>query len=574
MAYPQTAPAIPVPVPVKGMNTRDPIAAMNPNYAPWILNFEPEPQYLRARNGYVRHSDLSAVADVIYGLVSYGYASLFAYCYKSGVNHKVYDVTYADYKTGISYAVGEKVRGVTSNHIYECTTAITTSTTEPTGTGIGTENDDTGVWTWEKAALVHTVGAATTGTPGLPIKYRGRVGFLGPNNPTNTSAVWDGTSWAALGFTYTGTVISAVCATNYRGRVYLFKDRYLYYSDLTGVTGACDRMDMSLVLDTSESIVWCGTLVDSTNKPTESMLAFGTTDGEVLVYAGDNPAATNWEIVGRLKLPPVLNYQGMLEIQGDIWIATATGIISLRRALTVGQEKLEDASVSSAIDPYWRKIVATQVADYKKYSWEWLQLPLGARIVFWPEQNKVYVSIWGWLDSDGLPSTFSFGTMFVCNLYTGAWTIHQGASGTGCMIQPKSLTYFGDNVYYVTTTKSVYKVGTTYADQTDSVAGTPVAIPYALHSAYTNLGGKFKQCVGFEPLMKTDFTGSSVTMKSAVDFGRKVSAASSHALIDGHQASFYAAGNQGAYVQYRIEGNTDTASTDGLELYSVGVAIK
>jgi hypothetical protein len=563
------------------MNTRDPLAAMDPNYAPWVLNFEPEPQYLRARNGYVRHSNLAAVADAVYGLVSYGYANLFAYCYKSGANNKVYDITHADYETGKSYAVGEKVRGVTSNHIYTCSTAITSSTTEPTGTGAGTENDDDGVWTWVQDALVYTTGASLSGmaSVGWSIKYRGRVGFLGPGTaPLNTSAVWDGSSWAALGFTYNpgsgAAVISAVCATNYRGRVYLFKDQYLYYSDLTGVTGACSRIDMSLILDTSADIVWCGTLVDSTNKPTESMLAFGTSDGEVLVYAGDNPAATNWEMIGRLKLSPALNYQGILEIQGDIWIATVTGIISLRRALTVGQEKLEDASVSSAIDPYWRKMIAVEVAKIKSLAWTWLQQTVRVTMSFWPEQNKVYVAIWGWLDADGDPHpTVAYGTIFVCNLYTGAWTIHQGATSAASLIDPKYLTYFNDNIFYVSTNQDIYKVGTGYADQVAST-GAMETVPYALHSAYTNLGGKFKQCVGFEPLMKTDFTGSSVTMKSAVDFGRKVSAACSHALIDGHQSPFYAAGNQGAYVQYRMEGNTDTASTDGLELYSMGVAIK
>jgi hypothetical protein len=133
------------------------------------------------------------------------------------------------------------------------------------------------------------------------------------------------------------------------------------------------------------------------------------------------------------------------------------------------------------------------------------------------------------------------------------------------------VTYFNDGLYFPTG-KMIYKVSSGYQDQAPNISYT--GIPYALHSAYTNLGGKFKQCVGFEPLMKTDFTGAAITMKSAVDFGRKVSAASSHALIDGYQAPFYAAGNQGSYVQYRMEGITDMSSTDGLELYSMGVAIK
>jgi len=573
VAYPQTAPAIPVPVPVKGMNTRDPLAAMDPNYAPWVLNFEPEPQYLRARNGYVIHSNLDAVADTLLRIVSYGYRSLFAYCYKAGVDNKIYEITHADWVAGQSYTVGEKVRGVTSNHIYECTTAITESDTEPTRTTAGTNNDDDGVWTWEKAALVHTLtGTSSTAGYQRPIKYRGRAGFLSAANALCPSVVWNGTTWAAPGFTYSATTIDASCLTNYRGRVYLFYNKYIYYSDLTGVTGACDRVDMSLVLDTSEQIVWCGTLVDSTNKPAESMLAFGTSDGEVLVYAGDNPAATNWEMIGRLKLSPVLNYQGILEIQGDIWIATTSGVISLRKALSFGQERLESASVSQEINPYWSRLVKSATAYNARYSWSWLQESLLATMVYWPEENKVYIFMDGWLDEDGDPDlTHNPSSVFVCNLYTGAWAVHQ-SSGTAIYTLGDKATYFNNNVYYISS-KCVLKRGEGFKDQIINSSAFK-AIPYALHSAYTNLGGKFKQCVGLEPLMKTDFAGTSVTMKSSVDFGRKVSAACSHALIDGHQAPFYAAGNQGAYVQYRIEGYADTASTDGLELYSMGVAIK
>ena len=102
------------------------------------------------------------------------------------------------------------------------------------------------------------------------------------------------------------------------------------------------------------------------------------------------------------------------------------------------------------------------------------------------------------------------------------------------------------------------------------------SIPYSIESAYTNLdnANKNKQVLGFEPNMKTDFTGSAVTMKAAADFGRKVSAASSVALLDGHQIPHYAVGVQGSYLQYRLEGDADQASTDGLEIYAMGAAIK
>jgi hypothetical protein len=510
---------------------------------------------------------------MIFYTVAYGYANMFAYCYKAGVDNKIYEITFADYQLGISYAAGEKCRNKANNNIYICATAITTSTTDPTGVGAGIADGD-GTWNYVKSAVVHTLtGFSSQAGYQHPINYRGRGGFLSAANSLAPSVVWNGSTWAAPGFTYSATAIDATCLTNYRGRVYLFYNKYIYYSDLTGVTGACDRVDMGLVLDTSEQIIWCGTLVDSTNKPTESMLAFGTSSGEVLVYAGDNPAATNWEMIGRLKLSPVLNHNAILEIQGDIWIATASGVISLRRALSQGEDDLENASVSQAINPYWAKLVQAVVAANASLSWGWLHRSVFASMTYWPEENKVYVSVQGFLDKDGNPSAVGgYNTIFVCNLFTGGWSIHQPGTTAGAITTVRNILYFNNNIYHTSFLKYVYKRGTGYKDQKADT--TYAAIPYALHSAYTNLGGKFKQCVGFEPLMKTDFTGASVTMKSSVDFGRKVSAACSHALIDGHQSPLYATGGMGAYLQYRMEGNTDVASTDGLELYSVGVAIK
>ena len=169
-----------------------------------------------------------------------------------------------------------------------------------------------------------------------------------------------------MGFTFAGNPITAVAATGYRGRVYLIKNANLYYSALLAVTGACTNIDMTAMLEMpGTGLLWIGVLTDSGNKPTASMLAMGTDRGEVLVYSGDNPGSPDWEMVARLKIPPVLNYQPILEINGDIWIATTTGIVSLRRLLQAGEDDIESTLVTQALSPYWRKLVERCVLNYK-----------------------------------------------------------------------------------------------------------------------------------------------------------------------------------------------------------------
>lgn len=36
-------------IPVMGLNKRDPLATMASAYSPWLLNWDPEPQYCRVR---------------------------------------------------------------------------------------------------------------------------------------------------------------------------------------------------------------------------------------------------------------------------------------------------------------------------------------------------------------------------------------------------------------------------------------------------------------------------------------------------------------------------------------------
>jgi hypothetical protein len=192
---------------------------------------------------------------------------------------------------------------------------------------------------------------------------------------------------------------------------------------------------------------------------------------------------------------------------------------------------------------------------------------------YWPDVNKIYISIDGHITVDGAfinPGVDS--TLFVYNTISQGWAIHRvpgdGSSG--------NFVYFAGGLYRSIKNK-IYKYSVTaFKDEVIATAGTYTAIPYALHSAYVPGKKDQNQVVGFEPLMKTDFTGSAVTIKAASDFGRHVSAASSQALLaaGGHQNPFYRVGVDGKFYQYRLEGNSDVASTTGLELYNMGVAVK
>jgi hypothetical protein len=516
MSAPQTAQVIPLPIPVKGMNTRDPLASMDPNYAPWVLGYEPEPQYLRARNGHLIHATLTD-ETAITALVQYGDSALFAYAYDSISGHY---------------------------HIYN----VTTAGNKAQAVAVDIVPDDV-------AVAVETV------------KFAKRLAFLAETSPALQARTYDGSSWAAWGFTNGGTEISATVAASYKGRVYICYGTDLYYSALAAVTGACTKVDMSTLFREAGTISWIGCLTTPSKTMADTLLAIGNTAGEILIYAGDNPGATNWQQVAQFKTSRPLSLRGgILEHRNDIYILTETGIVSLRNLFTVGSSYTSDINISGAIDSYWVRLLAAIKANIGSSSLSKCSLE------YWPEQNKIYVLMRGYIDRDGVYNTTA-GTLFALNEISGAWTISLIPDlNVGTFTK---LVYFKNGLYYMLG-KVVMKVGTGYKDQKYNDAAAYSGITYALESAYSDLGSAYKNKIigGFEPIMKTDFTGTSVTMKAAADFGRKVSTASTQPLLSGYQIPTYSVGAEGRFIQYRIEGVTDTASTTGLELYSMGAIVK
>lgn len=313
--YPITGQVVPLGIPVKGLNARDPLAKMDPLYSPWVYNFEPESQYLRVRKGWELHANLTTIADSAKGILGYTETGLFVYTAKATENNKIWNVT----------------------------------TTTPAVVSSGGPTDDDDV----------TVQAA---------KFAKRAAFVTSTAGDDCASVVSGSSWSLWGFTYdpgTGAVaLSTLVTASYRGRVYIFSGTDMYYSTLAAVTGATTKIDLSTLFVENASIVWAKTLTDATNKPTESMLVFGNSAGEILVYAGDNPGATNWELVARLKTAPPLNYNSVIEYNSDIWIATASGMVSLKRLFSLGvNAEVDDTSPSAAINPYWRQIVSQTASD-------------------------------------------------------------------------------------------------------------------------------------------------------------------------------------------------------------------
>lgn len=524
MPRPHTAPPIPVPLPIRGLNRLDPLSDMDPQYAAWLLNIEPETLFLRGRGDYSIHADLSLVADRGIALAAHG-DQLFAYVDASTGNHAIYDVT--------------------------------TST----------------------PALDHTTGG-TTADEAYEIDFGKASYFFTEADFANAARYFDGSSWNSWGYTDGGS-IGARVGVGHKGRMYIFGGTggtIMYYGGFGFFTGATTDLDLSPIFNEPGEVRWAKTLASAGDRADEQYLAIGNAVGEILVYAGDNPEAPNWELVGKYKTSPPLFYNCALEYRNDVWIATTTGIVSLRKMMQFGSELTEDISVSTKIDPYWTEHVRNVVTN------EGSQLSTAASMAFWPEQNKIYVLMRGFTNFLGTYDA-THATMFVYNGFTGAWSPHELATVDGESVG--SVKYFNNALYFLTADKVyVYASDTFNGDEVYDDPGTHESYLYTVHSAYMAFGtaNKYKKIHGIEPIIRSDTDGTDILATLAADFQRRTTgvARANFNLNSAEPGNppqrfhfpFYSIGIEGSYLQWRISGSAVTDDPDAMmELYSMGVVI-
>jgi hypothetical protein len=520
---PQTALPVPLSAPVGGVNFRDPLVDMEQIYAPKMVNFTPEARHVESRKPWKIHAS-SAANAIIRGLGAWKSSST---------------------SSAKLFALVEGGDEGGGREIWDMTTATT--------------------------SLVVNMGVSAVSDECYPAYFNANMALI--TEYEQEIYRYDGSAWTGLNFTYSGSAISGRVVVSYKGRVYLFTSRLCYWTTTIGaVQGATARTDFGNILESAEDIAWAGVISSPSNVANSTYLAFGTYDGEVLVYGGDYPDSSSWGLVGRYRTAPIIDCNTVISIQNDILLLTTAGVVSLRDLMGKGSVQDQDMMLSANIGPYWTAYLSSSSPRPTNFS-----------AAYWPEEDKLFILAPGSLyyDAYGAPQTNTLlATMFVLNMQTRAWGIHQIASLDEAEIG--GLTYMNNNLYFFASgsrgsvVMTINKAGTgesAYKDEIWDAASTYQNIAVDLQTAPVAFGSK-KKVHGFEVVMTAKETGAGLNVSAISDLGRSESAAANVPLTGGYAIPHYGVGALGRYVQARISGNLGPSidsTTAGLKIYSLGV---
>lgn len=271
------------PAPVGGWNDRDALADMKPHHAIVLKNFFPKTNYCEIRGGHASHATGMTGNGKTLAVYNAMTGTNTMYCYTAS---GIYDVSSAG-------AVGaSKLARTNGKHQW-------------TMFGDGTNN-------WLIAV-----------------------------NGVDKPAYFDGTTWTAVDGA-TSPALTGLTTTNiislfeFKGRLmFIEKDSLSFWYLASGAAGgALSEFDLSGVAKKGGYLMAGATWTFDGGSGPDDRAVFMTSEGEVIIYAGTNPASsTAWALTGVFDLGKPLGRRCLQRFAGDVIAITQNGAYPLSSAL-------------------------------------------------------------------------------------------------------------------------------------------------------------------------------------------------------------------------------------------------
>lgn len=299
-------------------------------------------------------------------------------------------------------------------------------------------SDDTGIFELTSVADASVIPTAkvtgqTSGYYSTVQFGTAAANFIYLLNGTDDALLYDGATFKKINAASTPIAIVGVATASlsfgwsFSNRLFFVEKDTMnaWYLDVQSLGGTAHKFSLAGIFQNGGSLLCGGRWSLDAGDGLDDKCVFISTKGEVAVYQGSDPSDTsNWSKVGVYEITPPLGPNATMQAGGDLLIATENNLVPISEAVNKDSAALALTSVSSAIEPVWKK----EVAARDTMPWE---------IMKWPAKNMMVVS---------LPVTdvgIEPGCL-VANLETGAWAKYTGWE-TACLCQFSGQGYFGTN---------------------------------------------------------------------------------------------------------------------------------
>lgn len=406
--------------PTGGWNTRDSVANMGIQYAPILTNWFPSATDVMLRKGYTNHAT---------GLVN-------------------------QVESLMIYAGGASVKmfAAAGTNIYNATTAGAVGAAAVSGTTNAR---------WEYQNISTSSGNYMMCVNGVE-KLRGYNG---------TTWWQDGDGTHDITGVNTATV-SDICL--FKNRIWLVEGGTLnaYYLGISSIAGAAAKFPLEAVARKGGRIVSINAWTLDAGYGVDDMLAFLTSNGEVIIYRGTDPAsASTWGLVGVWEIGSPVGSRSTYKYAGDLLILGQDGLTPMSQAL---QSTRTNATI--ALTNIIQPTISASIGSYSgNFGWE---------TIYYAKNNMLIVNV---------PVAVGQQEQYVMNTITKTWCRFTGWNANCFAIYNDDL-YFGGNGV-------VCKAWNTFADNGASINGEA-----AQAFSYFGAPGTTKRWTMIRPILYTNGT--------------------------------------------------------------------
>jgi hypothetical protein len=322
-----------LPAPIGGLNARDSVALMPETDAITLDNWFPTPTAVELRKGYEQHATFTGKCETV---IAYNGATRSVFVAINTTNDAIIDAT-----------AGGAISSV----------------------------------------LVGGAGSTVQALSNARFDYQnfGTVGgqFLSCVNGVNTPLQYNGTTWIASAMTGSGlTTSNLFTVAVYAERLwYAEVDTFnVWYLPLQSITGTLVKLPLGSLFKLGGSLSNIVTWSADTGSLLADFIAFISTEGEVVVYSGQDPASIlTWSRVAQFRVgkPVTRGNRAWEKFGAESVLITADGLIPLSVAVRQDRSDASQAITDKIRNSFNRDVVR----HGSRYGWSVVLHPIGQKLL-------------------------------------------------------------------------------------------------------------------------------------------------------------------------------------------------